>query len=198
MTSKPFMQRLNEEWHERAMQLFFVIVVAHWVEHLLQAFQIFVLGWARPDAGGALGLVFPGLVKEEWLHYGYAIVMLIGFIILRPGFPKGGRDRMWWDIALAIQFWHHFEHLLLFVQAQANFTLFDKPAPTSIAQLFFPRVELHLFYNAVVFIPMIIAMYYHLVPPAGQKMVCSCSHYVMQRQPGSWLPRYIKQAKEQF
>ncbi|MGZ4731999.1 MAG: hypothetical protein ACXVZH_07635 [Terriglobales bacterium] len=44
-------------------------------------------------------------------------------------------------------------------------------------QLVFPRVELHLFYNAVVFIPMVIAMYYHMFPSETEerKMVCSCA-----------------------
>ena len=27
-----------------------------------------------------------------------------------------------------------------------------------------PRVELHLFYNTIVFIPMVVAMYYHMFP----------------------------------
>ena len=36
--------------------------------------------------------------------------------------------------------------------------------PTSIAQLVFPRVELHLFYNTIVTIPMVVAMFYHLRP----------------------------------
>ncbi len=40
--------------------------------------------------------------------------------------------------------------------------------PTSIIQLWVPRVELHLFYNTIVFIPMIIGMYYHLFPPAEE------------------------------
>jgi hypothetical protein len=44
-------------------------------------------------------------------------------------------------------------------------------------QLVFPRVELHLFYNSVVFIPMVIAMYYHLFPSENdrEKMTCSCA-----------------------
>jgi hypothetical protein len=49
--------------------------------------------------------------------------------------------------------------------------------PTSIAQLWVPRVELHLFYNTIVFVPMIVGMYYHLFPPeprrGGRK--CSCA-----------------------
>ena len=82
---------------------------------------------------------FPWLVKQEWLHYGYALVMLIGLIILRPGFV--GRARTWWTIALAIQVWHHFEHLLLLIQAQTHTYLLGRKEPTSLLQLFFPRVE---------------------------------------------------------
>ncbi len=41
--------------------------------------------------------------------------------------------------------------------------LWHKPVPFSVLQLFFPRVELHLFYNTIVFIPMVIGMYYHNV-----------------------------------
>ena len=45
-----------------------------------------------------------------------------------------------------------------------------------VLQLFFPRVELHLFYNSVVFIPMVIGMYYHMFPPKGEEAAaCTCS-----------------------
>jgi hypothetical protein len=46
--------------------------------------------------------------------------------------------------ALWIQVWHHFEHLLLLMQAVTGANLMGKPVPTSIAQLVLPRVELHL------------------------------------------------------
>jgi hypothetical protein len=94
-----FFSRINGPGHERALQLFMAIVLAHWAEHLLQA------------------------------------QFLIG------------------------------QNLL------------DRPVPTSIVQLWVPRVELHLFYNTVVFIPMVIAMYHHMFPPpsvAGQQK-CSCA-----------------------
>jgi len=151
-----------------------VIVLAHWAEHLAQAYQIWVLGWARPKARGVLGMWFPWLVTSEWLHYGYALVMLVGLFLLRRGFV--GRARGWWTVALVIQFWHHVEHLLLLVQAQTHHFLFGKAVPTSVLQLAFPRVELHLFYNSVVFIPMIIAVYLHLRPRESElrAMVCSC------------------------
>jgi hypothetical protein len=165
--------KLNGVWHEKALRVYLVIVIAHWAEHLLQAFQIWGLGMARPDAKGALGMVWPWLVTSEWLHYGYAIVMLIGLIILRPGFV--GTARTWWTASLLIQFWHHIEHFAVLTQAVTHNNWFGKPVPTSFVQLVVPRVELHLFYNAVVFVPMVIAMYYHLRPPAGDPIAsCAC------------------------
>src|SRR5262245_32366180 len=153
-----------------------VIVLAHWAEHLLQAFQIYALGWPVPEARGLLGYFYPWLVTSEALHYGYALVMLIGLLLLRPGF-KGTLDRRGWTIALGIQFFHHFEHLLLQIQAISGYYFFDRPVPTSLIQYWVPRVELHLFYNAIVFIPMVIAMYYHVFPPSSETAShrCTCS-----------------------
>ena len=170
------LQRLNAQGHERALQGFTVIVLAHWAEHLLQAFQIYGLGWPVPEARGALGYFFPYLVTSEMLHYGYALVMLAGLWILRPGFT-GESDRKWWTVALSIQFFHHIEHFLLQGQYLLGQNLFDKPVPTSIVQLWIPRVELHLFYNTIVFIPMMIAMYFHMFPPpaAARQQQCACA-----------------------
>lgn len=171
------LQRLNSVWHERALQLFMVIVLAHWAEHLVQAFQIYALGWPVPESRGILGLWYPWLIKSEVLHYGYALVMLVGIWLLRPGFI--GTSRMWWTTALVIQFWHHIEHGILQAQALVGQNLFNSPVPTSIAQLWIPRVELHLIYNTIVFVPMVIGMYYHMFPPKGEeaRMQCSCAFH---------------------
>lgn len=170
--------RLNQEWHKRALEVFMVIVLGHWAEHLAQAYQIYVLKWPVPKALGVLGLWQPWLVKTEVLHYAYALVMLIGIWLLWPGFT--GRARTWWTVALVIQFWHHIEHALLQAQAIAGENLFHRPVPTSILQLWVPRVELHLFYNTIVFIPMLVAMYYHMFPPPDDvpAMRCTCAFHV--------------------
>ena len=183
-----FVERLNAPWHERALQLFMVIVLAHWAEHLFQAFQIYALGWPVPRSLGALGLVFPWLVKSEVMHYGYALIMLVALWVLRSGFT-GVQDRRWWTIALAIQFFHHFEHLLLQGQFLLGANLLGRPVPTSLAQLWIPRVELHLFYNTIVFVPMVVAMYYHMFPTqeeaAHQQCTCAWqSRLVSAVQPG--------------
>lgn len=171
-----FYEKLNSVWHKRTLHLFTFIVLAHWAEHLTQAVQIYALGWARPAAGGFLGLFFPWLVSSEVLHYGYAIVMLVGLWTLRKGFT--GTSHKWWTVALVIQFWHHIEHAVLQWQALTQNNWLGSPVPVSFLQMVFPksRVEIHLFYNAVVFIPMVIAMYYHLFPPKGEEIAaCSCS-----------------------
>jgi len=172
---KAFLEDLNSARHETALRVFMVIVLAHWGEHLLQAIQIYVLGWPVPQARGILGYFFPILIASETLHYGYALVMLVGLWMLRPGFT-GTEDRRWWTIALGIQFFHHFEHLLLQSQYLLGHNLMDRPVPTSLLQLWVPRVELHLFYNTIVFIPMAVAMYYHMFPPrSAARLKCTCS-----------------------
>jgi hypothetical protein len=153
-----FIDRLNTDWHEIGLQTFMFIVLAHWMEHLVQGFQIYVLGWAPPAARGVLGLFYPWLIKSEALHYGYALVMLIGLFLLRKGFTEPN------------------EHFLLQMQAITGHNLFGRPVPTSLVQLWVPRVELHLFYNTIVFIPMVIAMYYHMFPSASAaKPQCTCA-----------------------
>jgi len=166
---------LNVEHHRAALNVFMVVVLAHWAEHIAQAYQIWGLGLPRPKARGVLGMWYPWLVTSEWLHYGYAVVMLIALFLLRPGFV--GRARSWWTVALVIQFWHHIEHLLLLIQAQTHHPFFGQKVPTSVLQLVFPRVELHLFYNSIVFIPMVVAMYLHLRPSPSEQaeMACSCT-----------------------
>ena len=169
-------ERLNGPRHELALRVFTVIVLAHWGEHLLQAYQIYGLGWPVPEARGLLGYFYPKLITSEALHYGYALVMLTGLWLLRSGFTGTG-DRQWWTIALGIQFFHHFEHLLLQLQVIVGHNFFGRPVPTSLVQLWVPRVELHLFYNTIVFIPMVVAMYYHMFPPAtdARRQQCTCA-----------------------
>lgn len=145
--------------HALCLNFFAVVVLLHWMEHLVQAAQIWVLGWPIPRAGGVLGLWFPWLITSEVMHYGYALVMLVMLWLLRDGFA--GRVRQWWMLAFALQFWHHIEHLLLFGQALLGVNLGGGPVRMSLLQFFVPRVELHLFYNTVVTIPMVVAIVLH-------------------------------------
>lgn len=179
-SSKPhgahsFREKLNGPWHRRALRIFMVVVIAHLAEHVVQAYQVYALGWPLHQARGLLGQPFPWLVHSEVMHYGYALIMLVGLWLFLPGFV--GQARKWWLAALVIQFWHHIEHALLQIQAITGHNLFGKPVPTSIIQLWIPRLELHLVYNTIVFVPMMVAMYYHLFPsaPDAAAMRCSCA-----------------------
>jgi hypothetical protein len=185
-TGRSFMEKLNSVWHERASMVFMCIVLGHWAEHLVQAYQIYVLDWPRPKALGLLGYFWPWLITSEALHYGYALVMLVFFWVLRKGFV--GTSRTWWRVALGIQLWHHAEHLLLLSQVIFHHNLFGRPVPTSLIQLWIPRVELHLFYNSLVFVPMVIAMYHHLLPPAVDRVQMKCSCALNVRRPAGALP----------
>lgn len=165
---------VNGRHHKAAIALFTLVVVAHWTEHVVQAIQVWGLGMPRPKARGVLGQFYPWLVSSEWLHYGYAVVMLAFLWALRPGFV--GRARRFWDLAFYVQVWHHFEHLLLLLQASTGVHLGGGTGPSSVLQQLFPRIELHLFYNTVVTIPMVIAVVLHLRPSRSEleHMHCSC------------------------
>jgi hypothetical protein len=176
LESTSFYDKLNSRWHKRSLQFFMMIVLGHWAEHLAQAWQVYYLGWPRPEAKGVLGLFYPWLVDSEVLHYGYALIMLIGIWVLRKGFT--GTSRNWWTVSLVIQFWHHIEHAVLQWQALTHHNWLGSPVPLSFLQMVFPksRVEIHLFYNSVVFIPMIVAMYYHMFPPTEEeRAACTCA-----------------------
>jgi hypothetical protein len=54
-----FVERVNGPRHELALQMFMVVVLAHWAEHLLQAVQIYVLGWPVPEARGLRATSIP-------------------------------------------------------------------------------------------------------------------------------------------
>lgn len=157
-----FMQRLNSTLHAPALWLFMLIIVAHWLEHVLQIYQIYGLGWAPSSAGGILGVMYPKLIESETLHFVYDFIQWAGIVALRPGFQ--GRARHWWTLATVVQTWHYIEHVLLMGQYLTGYYLFGAPHQISMLQLWFPRAELHFVYNLLVFIPMVIAVHYYIKP----------------------------------
>lgn len=137
-------KRRNPLW----LAVFMIVVAVHWVEHLVQVAQIHLMGTPVPQALGVLGEVWPDLVSSEWLHFTYNLAVLVGAALLLRLF--GGPVRRWWAVGVWAQVWHFFEHGLLFAQVQGGFTLFGAETQSSVVQLLIPRVELHLFYNAIV------------------------------------------------
>jgi hypothetical protein len=155
-------QRLNGPLHAPALWIFMMIIVAHWLEHVFQIYQIYALGWAPANAGGILGVMYPKLIESETLHFVYDFIQWAGIVLLLPGFT--GRARAFWTVAMIVQTWHYIEHVLLMGQYLTGYYLFGAAKQTSILQLWFPRPELHFVYNLLVFIPMVIAVQYYIKP----------------------------------
>lgn len=181
-SAKRFFARINGGLHEQALWLYMLIVFGHWLEHIAQVYQVYILGWVPAKAGGALGLVAPGLAMAEVLHFGYNLFLIGGIVLLRPGFA--GRSRFWWNLALLAQGWHFFEHILLQAQYLTGHYLFGASMQISILQQWFPRVELHFMYNLIVFLPLLIGVLYHFYPPPNEPVNerCTCNQLRSHRQ----------------
>jgi hypothetical protein len=135
------------------MTFFWWIIGLHFSEHIAQIIELYGMKMPRPECLGLLGLFYPYLMHSEWLHYGHALLMLVGLYY----FKAQARSFKWWKTTLLLQHYHHLEHLILLVQAIVGVNLFNFPKPISIGQLWFPRLELHFAYNLMVLIPMILA-----------------------------------------
>lgn len=130
---------------------FMGLVAAHWMEHILQLGQV-LAGVPRPKALGALGWVFPWLVHSETLHFSFAIITLMGILLCKPYFNRAPGE-WWWGLAGVLAVFHLGEHTSLFIQATLG-------APrVGLLGTMFPRLELHLFYNAIITVPMLLAVY---------------------------------------
>jgi len=74
-------------WHKRTLLAFLVIVLAHWRASGASLSGVCV-GVAAAPGAGVLGQTFPWLIHSEVLHYGYALIMLVGIWTLLPGFVR--------------------------------------------------------------------------------------------------------------
>jgi hypothetical protein len=146
--------------HGRALLLYTIVVGAHLLEHLAQVGQVYLLDWARPTAGGLLGLVLPGLVASEILHSAWNSLQLTGLVLLAPGMRPAARPL--WLAAMVLQTWHWLEHALLQLQYVTGVYLWSATQQMSILERYVPRIELHFGYNLVVFIPTAAALVLHL------------------------------------
>jgi hypothetical protein len=174
MLVQRFWKRFNLIWSKYKYPLFMYIVLLHLAEHLVQIFQLYGLGWTRSDCLGLLGLKYPWLMRSESLHFIYAYVMTIGLFYFSKLYQKQQKMHYWWSVALYLQIWHYLEHTLLLNQAYTQDNFYAFLAPVSLIQILFqylaglpmagqpylPRIEVHLFYNLIVFIPMMIGVYY--------------------------------------
>ena len=120
------------------MKLFYTVLKLHFLEHLAQMIQVYILNMPRTESLGLIGLWFPYLIRSEWLHFGFAIYTLNG--IYRYTNNK---------TAFYLQLFHTVEHIILINQYFLGY------AATGIGGIWFPRIELHFFYNLIVLLPLI-------------------------------------------
>ncbi|MCC6455130.1 MAG: hypothetical protein IT328_09325 [Caldilineaceae bacterium] len=178
-----FLDQLNGRYHAPALWAYMLVIVAHWLEHVLQIYQIYGLGWAPENAGGILGVFYPSLVESETLHFVYDFIQWAGILLFYPGFK--GRALTWWQIALVGQTWHYIEHVLLMGQYLTGYYLFGAPHQISVLQLWFPRAELHFAYNLICFIPMVVAVHLYLKPKLEMLAALKTASAVLPEEAGS-------------
>lgn len=141
------------------MMFFMTVVIGHFLEHVIQAYQLFILKLPRAECLGLLGYYYPWLIHSEWLHYSLALFMLVGLWYLRP-LIYTRKARYWWKVTIVLQFLHHIEHLVPLTQSITKHYIYGASKPMSLLQIWIPRIELHFIYNVIVMIPMVIAMVY--------------------------------------
>ena len=139
------------------MLIFMGIVTAHWLEHIFQAVQVYILGWPVAHADGALGHIWHGAADNEWIHWGYAAAMLFGLVFLyeysiRTSSPPMAQGL--WLTTVGMQAWHSMEHTWLLTQ----FLMGEKPVSFGTVWFGIPRMELHLLYNTVITLTMLVAL----------------------------------------
>lgn len=139
------------------MTTLIIISIAHFIEHVAQILEVYLFNIPREKALGILGMLYPWLMKSETLHYVLALYMLVAIYWYSDRFR--GKARKYWNFAFWSQTWHHFEHLLLIAQATTGYYLFGANKPTSVGQLFVSKIELHFFYNLIIFILMMRALW---------------------------------------
>jgi hypothetical protein len=140
------------------MKIFGLVMIAHWLEHIFQAYQVYVLHMNRECALGMLGMKYPWLIRTESLHFGFAVLTTVGIVWAGWQYFDAPWAMKAWAIGFLASVWHLFEHLLLFIQAVSHHYFFGATQPMSLIQLIVPRIELHLFYNSVVTILLLLAL----------------------------------------
>lgn len=140
------------------MKIFGALMIAHWLEHLFQAYQVYVMHMDRSCALGMLGMKYPWLIRTESLHFVFALLTVAGFLYAGWHYFESKFATKLWAFGCLVSIWHSIEHTLLFYQATTHRYLFGAHQPMSIIQLFVPRIELHLFYNSIITLFMVFAL----------------------------------------
>lgn len=131
------------------------ILYFHLFEHLTQIVQLYLLGWARMDSLGIIGLVFPILIRSEILHYLFSLFNVVFMLPL-------SKKNKYYYFATILALFHHVEHFGLLMQYLTKDYWFNEAKPMTWLEQFIPRIELHLMYNLIVLSPIILFHYKQL------------------------------------
>jgi hypothetical protein len=140
---------------------FYQIVVAvqgiHVIEHIIQLFQVYVLGVAEDDALGLLGYVFVFNGTEEWLHLVFNLSYLVCLYVIFAVIVRAAVRRllpMWVFVGYAIagvgvETWHSVEHGVIIRNVLRNDGC---PCPGIVdAALGVSDTQLHFGYNLIAY-----------------------------------------------
>jgi hypothetical protein len=154
---------IEVSWTQRHygwLSLFFVLVVTqggHMIEHIVQMYQIHVLGLMGLKARGVFGAL-----DIEWVHFVWNTWVLLAVVLLVFRF----RRNPWLWATLVLATWHESEHIyILSVYLRTHVA----GSPGLLAKggviaggLPIKRPDLHFFYNVAETIPLFAAFTYQL------------------------------------
>ena len=137
----------------------------HVVEHVIQLFQVFVLGIADDDALGLLGYVFQFQRTEEWLHLIFnATYLLALYLLVVPLRRRVPHPVPLWAFtmflagAVGLESWHMVEHVVIIANVIANNGC---PCPgIGDAALGITDTVLHFYYNAITYLALLVPFWY--------------------------------------
>lgn len=144
--------------HYQWLALFEVVLISqvgHFIEHLVQMYQIHILGLRGVAARGIFGQL-----DVEWVHFLFNSYLLIAFLLLALRFRKNP----WLWATLVVALIHEFEHLYImrnyFITGKQGLPgLLGRGGVISIPLL---RADVHFLYNLVESVPMMLAFIWQL------------------------------------
>ena len=71
-----FVDNLNTRWHRLALLSLLAIVLVHWAEHIVQAYQFFVLHWPRPMSMGLVGTDWELGFNQSRFHHAMQVLQV--------------------------------------------------------------------------------------------------------------------------
>jgi hypothetical protein len=153
-----FIFTFEAQWcykHFKWYTIFYMTVLmqgGHFVEHIAQIIQIYVLNYPPEHAHGIFGAL-----DTEWIHFLWNITLLIFNILLIKKFPK---NIFLWINAVAV-LWHQFEHTyIMWVYLTTGVS--GDPGLLSqggliLGGLPYIRADIHFVYNILETLPLTIA-----------------------------------------